>query len=159
MKNFEKYEKKLKEIINDDENIAYDKRTNEMNSYSEVLYKQCLFRYSPRNTISCTSKAFQWLYEDYVSELKKILTDKEKQYLWNVIEPFIINHDITIQKQYIENDDAYCITINLKHKMFGSLYIINLPLFIKDSHMYKGMDVSKIYKAEELGLLDNPTKI
>lgn len=164
MKNFEKYEKKLKEIINDDENIAYDKRTNEVKSCSEVLCEQCLFKHYFGDMNICASKVHQWLFQECEPESEMLLTDKERQYLCNIIEPFVANYNITIQKRTVEHYYAYCITIILKHKMFGSLSdkyydAINLPSFNKNSHMYKGMDVSKIYKAEELELLKNPTKI
>ena len=83
-----------------------------------------------------------WLEEEYVPD---ILTDKEKAYLTAVIKPF--RKDI----KYITKKDF---VIKAKEYLLIKMHDLNtagLPLFEKGT-MYKGMEVNKNYKLEELGL-------
>ena len=83
-----------------------------------------------------------WLEEEYVPD---ILTDKEKAYLSAVIKPF--RKDI----KYITKKDF---VIKAKEYLLIKMHDLNtagLPLFEKGT-MYKGMEVNKNYKLEELGI-------
>lgn len=83
-----------------------------------------------------------WLEEDYEPT---ILTEKEKAYLSAVIKPF--RKDI----KYITKKDF---VIKAKEYLLIKMHDLNtagLPLFEKGT-MYKGMEVNKNYKLEELGL-------
>lgn len=98
-------------------------------------------------TLRWITDFMKWLEEDGGEECElEILTDKEKAYLSAVIKPF--REDIEyiekfksnyVGKEYIyivmKKDDDYC----------------KLPRFFKGT-MYKGMEVNKNYKLEELGL-------
>lgn len=80
-----------------------------------------------------------WLEEEYVPD---ILTDKEKAYLSSVIKPF------REKVKYIKK-------IDYEKKEYLKIYLGNeavpFPFFTKGT-MYKGMEVNKNYKLEELGL-------
>ena len=83
-----------------------------------------------------------WLEEEYKPN---ILDEKEKAYLTAVIKPF--RKDI----KYITKKDF---VIKAKEYLLIKMHDLNtagLPLFEKGT-MYKGMEVNKNYKLEELGL-------
>lgn len=97
---------------------------------------------------------------EVITELPAIpvLTDKEKEYLLNVIQPYMKDE---------ENYGIQCITKyeNIKWEKF---YIvvemennrdIYLPYFKKDSDMYIGMKLNQPYTLEELGLIDTKKKL
>ena len=73
---------------------------------------------------------------------KQILTDKEKEYLSNVIKPF---RDTVkrIVKGYDFGKEFICIELERGE--------IQLPYFEPDT-MYKGMEIYKQYTLEDLGL-------
>ena len=71
-----------------------------------------------------------------------ILTEKEKEYLSSVIEPYRDDVVCIIKSDVFEHPRVY---IHLKHDIFG------LPWFEKDT-MYKGMEFEKRYSLEDLGL-------
>ena len=80
---------------------------------------------------------------------KPILTEKEKEYLSNVIKPFR-NRIIYIEKYYL--GDREYIEICLKHFMDDDNYeTLVLPEFEKGT-MYNGMELNKEYTLDELGL-------
>lgn len=111
--------------------IYYDlKRIEKINFLSETSAKQAM------NAIG------NWLEEEYVPD---ILTDEEKTYLSAVIKPF--RKDI----KYITKKDF---AIKAKEYLLIKVHDLStaaLPLFEKET-MYKGMEVNKNYKLEELGL-------
>ena len=74
--------------------------------------------------------------------IKSILTEKEKEYLSSVIEPYRDDVVCIIKSDVFEHPRVY---IHLKHDIFG------LPWFEKDT-MYKGMEFEKRYSLEDLGL-------
>lgn len=85
------------------------------------------------------------------SELSKsILTEKEKQYLKSVIEPFrdkVLR--IRKRKYYISSFEYIYIVVKSieKNKTEG----FALPCF-EERTMYKGMEIDRYYTLEELGL-------
>ena len=83
-----------------------------------------------------------WLEEEYVPD---ILTDKEKAYLTAVIKPFRKDIKYIMKKDFVIKAKEYLLI-----KMHD-LNTAGLPLFEKGT-MYKGMEVNKNYKLEELGL-------
>lgn len=82
-----------------------------------------------------------WLEEEYVPD---ILTDKEKDYLSDVIKPF---------REEVEYVYKICLEIGKREYLEISLKngVISFPYFEKET-MYKGMEVDKKYTLEELGL-------
>ena len=79
---------------------------------------------------------------------KQILTDAEKRYLSNVIEPFRDRVNYIIKT---ENSLGEYITINSRLYTGWRSDVTLLPEFEKGS-MYKGMEINKRYNLEELGL-------
>ena len=86
-----------------------------------------------------------------------ILTDKEKEYLGNVIKPFRNNIQYIIKQTGptgLDNSDYEYITIFIKTTTniawLGQEYIV-FPLFKKGT-MYNNMKVENPYTLEELGL-------
>lgn len=79
---------------------------------------------------------------------KPILDDVEKEYLSNIITPFI-DKIIYIMKNTYLNDTEY---INIGYCESNKVeYDIEFPLFKKGT-MYKGMEANKSYTLEDLGL-------
>ena len=135
MKNKEKYDLR---------DISYALEVDR-GEYDFVIYYTSMeiYREFFSGSISICSTFTKWLEEEYVPN---ILTDKEQAYLSTVIKPFRKNIECIEkiktyygEKEYIyitmKKDDDYC----------------ELPVFKKGT-MYKGMETSKIYTLEELGL-------
>lgn len=95
----------------------------------------------------------EFLNQEIEIEKRDILTDKEKEYLQNVIKPFR-NRVKYITKETEINAYEFIVmdVINPLNTSFyfGTEYI-NLPYF-KQGTMYKNMEVGKKYTLEELGL-------
>lgn len=86
----------------------------------------------------CCKKVKDWLNSEC-----DILSNKEKQYLQNIVKPF------QQKVQYIcknTEDDTEWIVIAINGDVD-----ITLPSF-KEGAMYKGMETNKNYTLEELGL-------
>lgn len=82
-------------------------------------------------------------------EIKKpILTDKEKEYLCNVIKPLDIQ--VTEMRKVNYDDEWEQLIIEYENKL-GEPYKIVMPIFDKGT-MYKGMKTNIVYAPEELGL-------
>ena len=77
-----------------------------------------------------------------VKQNESILTEKEREYLAAVIEPYRDDVVCIMKSNVFEYPRVY---IHLKHETFG------LPWFNKDEK-YKGMELNKGYTLEELGL-------
>ena len=79
---------------------------------------------------------------------KQILTDSEKGYLSNVIEPF---RDRVMYVIKSKGSTGEFITIHLNHYNGWLSDLITLPVFEKGA-MYKGIEIDKRYTLDELGL-------
>ena len=79
---------------------------------------------------------------------KQILTDSEKRYLSNVIEPFRDRVNYIIKT---ENSLGEYIAIHSRLYIGWRPDVTLLPEFEKGA-MYKGMEINKRYNLEELGL-------
>ena len=79
---------------------------------------------------------------------KQILTDDEKRYLSNVIEPF---RDRVMYVIKSNGSTGEFININLNHYNGWFSDLITLPVFKKGT-MYKGMEIDERYNLDELGL-------
>lgn len=86
------------------------------------------------------------LLTGYAEIDKKILTDKEREYLSNVIAPKSIYENVDYIVKRENNDHNFYIVIKLKNWEF-----IKLPEF-NNKNMYKCMKVDKRYSLQELGL-------
>lgn len=144
MKNIEKYEEELKEYGTQ---FAITKE-GVLVSCDEVDCLACLYKDS-----NCIIKKMEWLSQEYK---EPILTDKEKAYLKNVIEPK--KDDITwIRKWcfYKGTESEYTtVTVYAKHPAFtspNSLWVL-LDSIVTEEMPFKGMELEKAYSLEELGL-------
>ena len=79
---------------------------------------------------------------------KQILTDSEKRYLSNVIEPFKDRVKYIVKT---ENSLGEYIAIHSRLYTGWRSDVTLLPEFEKET-MYKGMEINKSYTLEELGL-------
>lgn len=90
---------------------------------------------------ACNKATLDWLEQEY--QEPPILDEKEKEYLSAVISPWRDKVKSIAKYRYSEEDEYICIEIRYKH--------IDLPSFKADT-MYKGMELNKEYKLEDLKL-------
>mgnify|MGYP000332882492 CR=1 FL=1 len=133
MKNKEKYDLR---------DISYDLEVDR-GGYDFVIYYTSMeiYREFFSGSISTCSAFTKWLEEEYKPQ---ILTEKENAYLSAVIKPF--RNDVEYIEKCIFSTGAEYIRICLTEDE-----TVNFPNF-KRGTMYKGMETSKIYTLEELGL-------
>ena len=86
-----------------------------------------------------------WFTVHDLELVKRILDEKEKEYLNNIIKPF--RDKVTFIKKDSSRYGEF-IKIGIKNDVD-----INLPFF-KEGKMYKGMEADKRYTLSELGLED-----
>lgn len=91
---------------------------------------------------SCTDAILNWMSQPYE---EKILNDKERRYLANVIEPF------RSRVKYIKIEKVGNGTKRFVHIKLLDDDSMNFPDF-KVNTMYKGMEPDKPYTLEKLGL-------
>lgn len=125
MTNIEYYKREIEQAIGKTEN------TTILDGMLEVFNRE-----RPYGGITL----LDWLCEEY-----KLLGNKEKRYLSNIINPFK-NRIVSISKNNWRNEKEY-ILIEIDD---GDDAIV-LPNF-KIGSMYKGMQVGKEYTLKELGL-------
>ena len=90
----------------------------------------------------CRKENMQWLLAE-----AEILDDAEKRYLKGVIRPFRKKVKHIVKINLCSSPEEQFIRI-----VIGNLDFINFPNFNKNTGMYKGMEVDKLYSLEELGL-------
>lgn len=130
MKNIEKFKDA---ILNED-------RANITCCVNELTYRDC-------DSIlceECKKRAMKWLLEEYK---EPILDDAEREYLSAVIKPFRKKVKHIVKINLFGSPEEQFIRI-----VIGNLDFINLPNFNKNTGMYRGMKVDKLYSLEELGL-------
>lgn len=157
MRNIDKYEKEIKEIIEKKETaIAIDKNLNKLKCCSNIACSDCLF--NTNGTMICAYNAVKWLMKEYKEP--PILEESEKRYLENVIRPF---KDRII---YVAKDECVKTYENPNAKIYECIYIMykdsskkqnpfymGFPCFEKGT-MYKGMELGKRYTLKGLGLCE-----
>lgn len=107
----------------------------------------CAFYYGPDS--NCDEAKFEWLIKEYK---EPILTDKEKTYLKNVIEPRKDkDNDIWVNKvRYSEFD---VVTVYEEHPISKCPKAWSILNFIVTEELpFKGLDLKKEYNIKELGL-------
>lgn len=147
--------------------IPEGKRENKMSETNLQHYKEDLKEIlkinfdNPRATIRKIRKKFgcqievkngeyatdvllEWMDQPYK---EPILDDKEREYLSAVIKPFRKKVKHIVKINLFGSPEEQFIRIEI-----GYLDFINLPNFNKNTGMYKGMEVDKLYSLEELGL-------
>ena len=115
--------------------MVYEETSSGIKNLFEKQYKPPVYPYELLIDFA------NWLEQEYVP---KILDEKEKAYLSAVIKPF--RNDVEYIEKRIFSTGAEYIRICLTEDE-----TVNFPNF-KRGTMYKGMETSKIYTLEELGL-------
>ena len=134
MLNVEKYKDEIKKFGID--KCAVDKKGNIFRCRDEKCH-ECLFD----DTCACSYAFIDWLCEEYKGP---ILSNDERRYLLNVIEPFL--NDVTyVEKIRSTYGDDY---IRIKVKGFGLYCMIPIPK--KD--MFANMLSNEKYYLRELGI-------
>ena len=87
-----------------------------------------------------------FVYRLFQTRKDEILTEKEKNYIYNLIKPFLNEVVRIVKNNYFDREEFISITI--KDDMD-----ITLPNFEKGKY-YKNMKLEKNYSLEELGLID-----
>lgn len=141
MLNVEKYEEEIKKEIANFRNIPCIVKDLKDGGCGES-----------RNCMTCSMEMLHWLLEEYK---EPVLTDKEKGYLKNVIEP------LGVEVRYIkkwksiaieENKCCYNIAIAVKHPIMET-WERNLMNFATTKEMpFNRLELDKRYSLKELGL-------
>ena len=141
MKNFEKYEHQISKLVNE-HNIL----TCSIAIVSGIKKpKMCS---SNDNCYECSKECLKWMHSEYKEQ---ILTDDEKEIVKAMCD-FIYKFGCEVD-YFIKNDDgngkAY-ILLSYSNKLTGYSDGMTTPWFKNDK--FKGMEIGKEYKLEELGL-------
>lgn len=139
MLNIEKYEEEIRKAFTEQTAIGCATKKSREGSCNDEL--DC-------NT--CCLKSFNWLLKEYKEPIKPILTEKEKAYLKNVIEPYG-NNTAYVCRFITETlrKESLSICINVDENSINSFEI---PLIHGLKTWYKNMVLDKEYTLEELGL-------
>ena len=123
-------------------------KLNDSDDYKYKITKDGMFMYSgfASDWFSANHILLGVLIGKYEIE-KPILTDKEKEYLSNVIKPF---RDKVISIYKLDTENYECIVIKYRN-ISGYTMTMCFPDFKKGT-MYKGMEAEKRYSLNDLGL-------
>ena len=98
------------------------------------------------------SGIFNDLLTGEVNIVKLILTEKEREYLSNIVKPFRDRKVVIKKYEYPQNEyKNECIQISVEYYDKTGGETISLPIFKKGT-MYKGLESNKCYTLEDLGL-------
>lgn len=140
MKNIEKYENEISQLVNGGDDIVCSIAT----AAGIVIENSC----STRNCKECQKECLEWMYSEYK---EPILSDDEKDIVKAMID---IIHEfectvIDVKKIDIGNCDSF-ISIRYENPVIGVDDTISSPII--DNHRFKGMELNRKYTLEELGL-------
>ena len=139
----EKYKERIKEL-----HYSFALCEGEVKDCQIVNCENCEFG----ETSGCTAKKIKWLLEEYKEPL---LTEKEKGYLKNVIEP------LGVEVRYIkkwksiaieENKCCYNIAIAVKHPIMETWERDLMNFAVTKEMPFNRLKLDKRYSLEELGL-------
>ena len=136
MKNIEKYESEISQLVNEVNSIEC--------SIATVAGIPCFAQACKE----CHKKCLEWMYSEYKEE---ILSDDEKAIIISMLD--IISRfgcEIYYVCKLEENNFSSFIWIKYKDELTKNTNAIDSPRFRND--MFKGMEIGKIYSLEELGI-------
>lgn len=136
MKNIEKYEKEISQLVNEVNSIEC--------SIATVAGIPCFAQACKE----CRKKCLEWMYSEYKEE---ILSDDEKDIIKSMIKVIRkLGCEVICVNKFHDECGNYCVFIKYKNKL--SLYIEKMatPWFKNDK--FKGMIPDKEYTLEELGI-------
>ena len=134
--NLEHYKEDLKEILK----INFDNPRGTIRKIREKFGCQIEAKMGEY----ATDVLLEWMDQPYK---EPILDDVERECLSAVIKPFRKKVKHIVKFNLFGSPEKQFIRIEI-----GNLDFINLPNFNKNTGMYKGMEVDKLYSLEELGL-------
>lgn len=138
----EKYKERIKEL-----HYSFALCEGEVKDCQIVNCENCEFG----ETSGCTAKKIKWLLEEYKEPL---LTEKEKAYLKNVIEPLnvVVDYIRKCENYTSENNIFYTVVVRVKHsEIFDCSYVL-IDFVVTKDMPFEGMELKKRYTREELGL-------
>lgn len=141
MKNIEKYEKKITEYVN--KGCCVDCAIATAAGFRETT--PCI----DQECDECEKKCIKWMFSEYKEE---ILSDDEKDIIKEMLDVILkfgceVNY---VRKKY---DDIYgkaYVLLSYENSLTKYSDIMTTPWFKKDK--FKGMEIGKEYKLEELGI-------
>ena len=140
MKNFEKYEHQISQLVNEDNVLPCAIATVAGIRKEKPCYHQ--------DCEVCHKKCLEWMYSEYKEQ---ILTDDEKEIV-RVILDFIHKFGckvIDVKKIDVGNCDSF-ISIRYENHVIGTDDTISSPII--DNDKFKGMELNRKYTLEELGI-------
>lgn len=133
MKNIEKY----RDVVLENLNNCY------LESRLRMLYGKEVVNCSEIHCGKCKERFLKWLLEEYKEQ--EVLDDVEREYLSAVIKPF------RKKVMYISKQKNFNTRMEYLRIVLFDEDCMYLPHF-EENTMYKGMELCKCYKPEELGL-------
>lgn len=140
MKNIEKFEKEISQLVNEGDEIECAIATAAgIREEKPCYYQDCEV---------CNKKCLEWMYSEYKEQ---ILSDDEKEIV-RVMLDFIHKFGCTVidvKKIYIENCHSF-IVIRYENHVIGTDDTMSSPII--DNDKFKGMELNRKYTLEELGV-------
>ena len=140
MKNIEKYEKEISQLVNEDNILPCAIATVAGIRKEKPCYHQ--------ECEECHKKCIEWIYSEYN---EPILSDDEKEIV-RVMLDFIHKFGckvIDVRKIYIGNCKSF-ISIRYENPVIRTDDTLSSPII--DNDKFKGMELNRKYTIEELGL-------
>lgn len=140
MKNIEKYESEISQLVNEGNSLECSIATVAGIREERPCYHQ--------ECEECHKKCIEWMYSEYN---EPILSDDEKEIVKAMCD-FIHKFGCTVNyviKDVNENGIAYFM-IDYANHAFGYREMMASPYFKKDK--FNGMEIGKEYTLEELGI-------
>ena len=140
MKNIEKYEHEISQLVNEGDDIECAIAT----AAGIVKENSC----STRKCKECRKECLEWMYSEYN---EPILNDDEIDIIKSMIDiiqklGYEVINACKIDSEY----DKYYVSIKYKNKLNGYIERVSTPWFENDK--FKEMKVDKEYSIEELGI-------
>ena len=140
MKNIEKYEHEISKLVNEDNVLSCAIATVAGIRKERPCYHQ--------DCEECHKKCLEWMYEDYKEQ---ILSDDEKEIVKAMCD-FIYKFGCEVN--YVRKYDGICgkayILLSYTNSLTKYSDSMTTPWFKNDK--FKGMEIEKEYKLEELGI-------
>ena len=140
MKNIEKYEKEISQLVKECDSIECSIATVAgIRKEKPCFYQECKV---------CNKECLEWMYSEYKEQ---ILSDEEKDIVKAMCD-FIHKFGCTViavRKRDVENGDCF-IRTTLKNIVTGRLHLMDSPFFNND--MFEGIELNKEYTLEALGI-------
>ena len=140
MKNVEKFEKEISELVNGDNAIECSIATIAKIRKEKPCYSQ--------DCEGCRKKCIKWMFSEYKEE---ILSDDEKDVIRSILDVILkFGCEVDYAKKKDDGNGKAYILLSYSNKLTGYSDCMTTPWFKNDK--FKGMEIGKKYKLEELGI-------